>query len=82
MAIVNSKIIDETDETIIVEFTFRRWTRTISIEKKEGFTTEELLKRWTRRMKMKAFPLSKIINSYRLLINGALYGGYKQRCIN
>jgi hypothetical protein len=54
MAIVNSKIIDETDETIIVEFTFRRWTRTISIEKKEGFTTEELLKRWTRRMKMKA----------------------------
>ena len=54
MAIVNSKIIDETDETIIVEFTFRRWTRTISIEKKEGFTTEELLKKWTRRMKMKA----------------------------
>jgi hypothetical protein len=54
MAIVNSKIIDETDETIIVEFTFRKWTRTISIEKKEGFTTEELLKRWTRRMKMKA----------------------------
>lgn len=54
MAIVNSKIIDETDTNLIVEFTFRKWSRQMSIEKKEGVTTEELVKRLTRRMTMKA----------------------------
>jgi hypothetical protein len=54
MAIVNSKIIDETDTTLIIEFTFRKWSRQMSVEKKEGVTTEELVKRLTRRMTMKA----------------------------
>lgn len=54
MAIVNSKIIDETDTNLIVEFTFRKWSRQMSVEKKEGVTTEELVKRLTRRMTMKA----------------------------